>query len=391
MTTGNKLSGLEASPSWSRKTWSGVDDRSKDNSYSVEMFRMLRPAMDRSYDHLGNLYYSGYNQNFRPWADGAAKFGWLDPNFETKVINALAQEVRGHSFNAAVFAAELPDALRMLLHSVRALKEITVGFRHLDPGRVMRSFTRLLGQPDQIYQKLPRRKLNHDLVAVMGKDKRWQTQLSAGDVSAGWLALQYGWKPLVSDIYALFQVISAWSKPGTREAVYRVSRNDKGVIPTSLCTLKAVGAKVTVKNHMAIKIRLVEQPSFLEGLGLMDPASVVWEKTPLSFVLDWALPIGPFLAARAFVHSISTSAPATITRFYTYNTGIAAGSFVKGPTCGFTNNYRFVCGGNSYQAVKFTRSIENLSVPSPSFKSLEKIWSLAHLQNAAALLHQILR
>lgn len=134
--------------------------------------------------------------------------------------------------------------------------------------------------------------------------KDWHT------IPNSWLALQYGWKPLMSDIY------------GTIHHLYRRSRFDFPYARATAYNFDVVESKTQVK--------LVGSPTFdgastmtqdvyyndkqecwvsltyglsspllaeLSSLGLLNPLEIVWELTRFSFVVDWFLPIGSWLSA----------------------------------------------------------------------------------------------
>lgn len=129
----------------------------------------------------------------------------------------------------------------------------------------------------------------------------------SGDKKAAkaYLEYVYGWKPLVSDLYGVYEILKQYSN-GVRPLIihghgsqHQSSTTDFGTKVTfsgpitGLLTDEYKGtcdlyARVD-PNYIALRI--------LNQLGLLNPASFAWELTPWSFVVDWFVPIGPLLAA----------------------------------------------------------------------------------------------
>lgn len=107
--------------------------------------------------------------------------------------------------------------------------------------------------------------------------------------SENWLALQYGWGPLLSDVYGSMilthnDIPSFWitghasadfSSPSEGQ-YFSVTRFEVSVKYKSLCRYNAT----VLKAHEA---------------GMLNPALVAWELTSFSFVLDWFFPIGTMI------------------------------------------------------------------------------------------------
>lgn len=102
-----------------------------------------------------------------------------------------------------------------------------------------------------------------------------------------WLELQYGWMPLVSDIYSLADL-----KPFAGDRIFGVAKaysevHFKNPDGTNRCQrVVKYGADVIVNDPAK---------SFSNNLGLLNPALVAWELTPFSFVVDWFLPVGEYI------------------------------------------------------------------------------------------------
>lgn len=150
------------------------------------------------------------------------------------------------------------------------------------------------------------------------KWKRIKKQLGWGRAPTGnsatistanaWLQYQYGWKPLLQDVY---------------NAVESLAETIHGQKPTSTQFLKfervfheeLVGdgtdyaRYLTTSGIQSCFVRLDYLPgngiaSTMFGLGLQNPASLAYEVATLSFVADWFIPIGNALGAANYAAGI---------------------------------------------------------------------------------------
>ncbi len=122
--------------------------------------------------------------------------------------------------------------------------------------------------------------------------------LSRGNLASNWLELQYGWLPLMSDIYG---AVNSMSKKRHKEFVIIRSRKS---IRDSVVVNTVNGAYADVTTESAeytsscrVKMRCSSSSlKIASELGLTNPLLVAWELVPFSFVVDWALPIGSFIS-----------------------------------------------------------------------------------------------
>lgn len=285
-----------------------------------------------------------------------------------EAASRLAEAIREGDFNLAVAGAEIGDTVDTVVNSVRAVNDMFIGTLTGNWPRVMRGLGRVFGQSN-----LP-------------SNKAWRRALRSGDISGAWLSLRYGWQPTIQDIYAAMKFIEQKCK-GPRSLTYRGS-SSRTVEISGAYFPHAVGAvaKVTRRFRVGYICTLQEPPSTARQLGLLDPLSVLWEKLPFSFVLDWMIPVGDYLGTCSQLIGLTNS--------YVKQDGLRETVAVAKPAvrCNRTWPESTVRGGGqSIEAVRFVRSVgTNLSVPKPSFKTWDRVFSLGHMQNAAALIHQII-
>lgn len=125
-------------------------------------------------------------------------------------------------------------------------------------------------------------------------------------VSSGWLQLQFGWMPLMSDIYGAYQELSTVQPKAGQLVVLRVSDREAGSTQTKSnyypygSTYGGVEMNIrqtwtrTVKQSYWWKLD-VESLHALSRNGLTDPLVVAWDLVPFSFVADWLVPVGQYL------------------------------------------------------------------------------------------------
>ncbi len=114
-----------------------------------------------------------------------------------------------------------------------------------------------------------------------------------------WLEYSYGWKPLISDIGTAVDVLqSDFSLRKVKGSAKDVSFNryTPYVFPGSYQIHSNIYR--SVKYKIQADIRITNPNLYLANrLGFTNPASVVWELVPWSFVVDWFVPVGAFLSS----------------------------------------------------------------------------------------------
>lgn len=207
-------------------------------------------------------------------------------------------------------------------------------------------------------------------------------------IPASWLELVYGWSPLLQDIFGAVNHLSKMPKDPLISVKGYTRVNDSVVVHESgyygaNCDMEyPVSQEVWVRLYYRINTPGLAEVS---SLGLLNPAEIAWELTPYSFVLDWVLPIGPWLSALtadagySFVggsRSQMTKAGSGRTKRYVFPRTAST----------FTGGSLPVLEGESYafQRVCYTSSpVPGVYVKNPL--------SAMHVANAIALLVQAFR
>ncbi|DAD50637.1 maturation protein [ssRNA phage SRR6960507_2] len=125
-------------------------------------------------------------------------------------------------------------------------------------------------------------------------------------VASRYLEYIYGWVPLVNDIYGIMELMKdKSSRPLLLTGRGKSNRSQQtgsgrfnDFSNKSFCSIGPLNEDVKVRCQLhgridpnATALRTLNQ------LGLLNPASLAWDLTPWSFVVDWFVPIGPVLSA----------------------------------------------------------------------------------------------
>lgn len=148
-------------------------------------------------------------------------------------------------------------------------------------------------------------------------------RMNSGHIASSFLELQYGWKPLLNDIYAASDIITDKVKP--RTGVFRSQEKETGIITSNYIPLGDVRT-VKCERRINLMVEVTNSATMPERMGLTDPFSIMWELTRFSFVADWFLPIGDsLLASHAKLNMKTSQASTTQTTQYVSQLIVRAG------------------------------------------------------------------
>lgn len=112
----------------------------------------------------------------------------------------------------------------------------------------------------------------------------------------GWLELQYGWLPMLDDIYGACKELQK-SRDKNEYVTVKASRRLEETIVYAEKPYDNLSNSYSVDYKVTCKMR--RSSSTLQtfaATGITNPLSVVWELTKYSFVVDWFLKIGSFIS-----------------------------------------------------------------------------------------------
>lgn len=264
----------------------------------------------------------------------------------------LSEAVKGHNFNLAVSAAQGKQTVDMVKNSIFAIGGAILD---LKKGK---------------FESAARR---------FGVAQR-PSKLSHKDISGRWLELQYGWLPLLGDVYEAAKAYeSITSDARVNRVTESLSKQWKG---NASCSPPNYSCNGIVRERARYIYEMTEQLSTPRSLGLLDPASVAWELIPYSFVVDWFVPIGDYLANLNVIPKLSGRFLLVHTRRFSgssIETNLAAYKFTVRPT-------------SSCNYIYMKRTVSSaLSVPKPVFESIPDAMSPSRIYNAIALVAQKIR
>lgn len=284
----------------------------------------------------------------------------FDANDQIALIAKLREKLFGSDFNMSVFLGEGHQTLNLIAD---AATKIAKSLKLLKKGNLLGAAAAL----GVSASGLPRGARNRN--PFQNGEK-----ISDKVLSNMWLELQYGWKPLLKDTEAAAQALAKHLEVPFSKRFTVVKRKER----TS--TITAGGATpldrrynytLTSEERRKITVYITEKPGIAAQLGLLNPENVAWELLPWSFVIDWFIPIGSYLDARAISSCISGT-------YVTSNKIAAKRTGLQGHIDG---------GGFEHRMVRFARNVSSsLDVPLPKFKGLREVASWQHCANAIALL-----
>ena len=315
--------------SYYRKSWSGGDRVVGESFDKPHPYQMV---LDNKV--IGSIVYM--DQKWALSVPPRPEFNW-DANDEIALLGKLAEKYRAHNWNAGVFVGELGKTVDMLASRVKQFGRAAMAVKK---GRLLEAYQLLRVKPEYGHTR--------QFKTIYKTDpSRWFEI---------WLELRYGWRPLLADIYKLSEAIATRDVP--RKVRIRVRK--KHVLPIPLVTLAETEGSGFYAQQIIATLEEV-QPSIPERLGLVNPAAVVWELIPLSFVVDWFAPIGNYIETRNTVSKMKGSYVRTVYEGYRARySGISA----YGASSGYSNPTGFA------QEIRVTRTIaESLSVPLPVWKN----------------------
>jgi hypothetical protein len=276
------------------KQWSGADGRYTSNprqkqwnTYQMthQFERIVGSPIAGSYCKASYMagssgpFYADLESSYRAWLDNSSLSRWTNAqglqvfntiwksSDETRLLAKLMYAVREHDFHAGVSLAEVDKLSTSVVGLVKNL-----GLGALDLARFnFSNFARRFGasppRPGQV------------------------RRLRALDVPGRFLEMQYCWSPVVNDIYEASIAFEKISN-GPRGHRYKVSRK---ITATEVDTSYV---KFPDRKHEARRkyiYEAYEELSALRQMGLANPATIIWERIPWSFVVDWVLPVGSYL------------------------------------------------------------------------------------------------
>lgn len=197
-------------------------------------------------------------------------------HFEAKCLNRALLRIKDQEVNYAVTLAEASKSVDLIADTAQSL---ALAIKNVKRGDIKGAQRALRVYPN-------------------GKNRK--KARNEKEVSARWLELQYGWAPLLNDLYGVmvdsehgFLREPRYSATATAEEVSQVNNRRKNGYVYYEDSYGTVTHRCKVR--LDYTLRGVDLAA-LSRLGVLNPAEVAWELVPYSFVVDWFLPIGEYLS-----------------------------------------------------------------------------------------------
>jgi hypothetical protein len=291
--------------------------------------------------------------------------GTWGSNDDIALLSRLRARIEGSTFNALLFLGTGDESLRTIFDgAVRIRKALTQLHR--------KNFS---GAAKALTTGTPRERVAW---SFRHSHSSANAKRASRDISENWLELQYGWLPLVSDVYdgakSLAQLFDVPLKKRIR-ARYKRDVSDYNTFAAGY---------TPGSNYAVLKgqyIAYISEVNSVSLFGLTNPADLIWERLPWSFVVDWFIPIQDYLQARGLAQSVSGRFVKTVTTLQRVK-----GMDYHAPPTG----YPWYSGSSYYgKIIKVTRTVStSLSVPTPELKPLGVVPSWKRCLNAVSLLVQ---
>jgi len=301
---------------------------------------------------------------------------------ERRVSNKVLLELKNQKINLAQLYAERAQTDKLLWQTA---DRVASCLHSLKKGNFMAAANALGVVP----RKRGMRRFNSAYAANGRKLKGFsQAKEQREAMASGWLELQYGWQPLLNDLYGAMEALAdVGRKPYAGKVVkkekYRLKPEWKTVDGND--PLLTYTANATVEYSVKYTLHYeTDAPHIqsLASLGILNPAVIAWELMPFSFVADWFLPVGNWLNTWDATLGLSF-VKGCRTEFYR-----AEGTCHKFRNGTYNNRFIYWNQILKRSAVTCDRTIL-VSFPFPSWPQFKNPLSIQHFANAFALITQL--
>lgn len=212
----------------------------------------------------------------------------------------ILEKIKSQNVNLAQSVAEYRQTCSMFAGAAR---DIVRGFHSLRSGRALADFVKILQHP---------------------------TNTASKRIANRWLEYQYGFKPLLSDIYGTAELLATELNHGRPMFVSASSKREKHSGGTKSVDGGNLPFSVHEWTEARIRARYLISDAKLKSLsqsGLSNPLLLAWELVPYSFVVDWLLPVGRWLSVLDALNGTSQLKINLSTRYkcQTYITNVYGG------------------------------------------------------------------
>lgn len=265
-------------------------------------------SYDESQGAISNWVGTGQAANMAPMGSDLRVYQ-LFPNVD-HVSQAEAKALKGllthgkdldGTFSVGQAWAERKETASLLEGAVRTIAQVVKDLRAGKPGRAFKELF-----PDGSPKDFKSFKDTPYMRWYREQQKKAVKRIKATPAMAasGFLSLQNGWKPLLNDVHNAAEALANRTSPApwviTGKGYFKIKKVGKespnmGINPQNTFTLDHV-------STTAVFVRIDAQVTDahlhkLAQLGLNNPASVVYEATRLTYLVDYVYGMGDWLAS----------------------------------------------------------------------------------------------
>lgn len=281
----------------------------------------------------------------------------LVQDLERQAEGRVLQKIKNEKWNLGTFLGELPETQKYLRGVIPRFLEIY----RLSVGQIKnpRKWRNLVRRGKRFFKTRKRR----------------GALTASANASSSWLEFRYAVMPLTYDVD---DALKYYYDRASRPALCRVSggAGDSWSSFTrggTISPAKAVQSAIQVRATCYYSVQ--QNADALKRLGLINLPAVLWELTPLSFVVDMVLPVGDFLSNLDAMVGV-TAVSYTVSRVQTLKE-------VRSPLSYYTTTW----GGSTGSGKFYQRSVKTAPRNYPSFS---KSPTGKQLGDLVALTRQIL-
>lgn len=209
---------------------------------------------------------------------------------QVELVQKLVKKQRGEAVNHPVAILEARKTASMVTSRAIDLVNLLRALRRGDVGRFLDGLKEAVSGPDR------RRS-----VKIFNKQYGVDPSRAAANI---WLEYQYGWTPFMNDVHNSFNVLTElteqpFAQDGrTRVKVFRGSNEPYLADPALTANNPRLLQREVVRREWrrAVWHWYPVLGYWPAKFGALNPATIAWELIPFSFIADWFLPIGDYLA-----------------------------------------------------------------------------------------------
>lgn len=201
---------------------------------------------------------------------------------KNKAVLRLGEQLSAVRFNAAQFLGERKQTANLMASTASRVYHAARSLRRAD----LQGFTRALSLSGT------------ETRSIKSAWKRVERTAPTKRISSHWLEFVYGWQPLLQDIYDSTRLLA--DKMNTSQLY---SDKIRATATSSISyhnpwagnyEVKVVAFKTHTKLVAVYELESAAR-QLLAQTGITNPALLVWELMPYSFVIDWFVPVGTYL------------------------------------------------------------------------------------------------